>query len=323
MKKVSSFMQNKNIVLTYFKINKKLITFFLIFWTAIVGGTFFLTTIGIGGVVIANNSPGSDLTVDGGGHSSSSGGGFALTSIYSVVLNSVGILFYGIISIIFVNKIVIKEVSTTQISMWLTQPISRTQVVMSKLSFILLLITIMYLPTLAIMLSFASQAYDARELFKNVVIMGVQYYLYIILIAILIFVLSLLLVESGTLFTTISALVLIYLAIVGFLGFVIFDMNNEKLKAISFIPKYLGPQVFLTNILESDWSLDPIHHVIKEVESVRPDGRPQVYIETLDITPLKEINWFRLISLDISMFLLNVILAGYANSLFRDKSFNI
>ncbi len=88
-----------------------------------------------------------------------------LEMIYNILFKNLGWVIYGMIIIIFINKILLKEVNSTQISLWLTQPISKAQIILAKYLTLMIITTFLYLPAFVILISIASFGHDSKDLY--------------------------------------------------------------------------------------------------------------------------------------------------------------
>ncbi|QEH61774.1 hypothetical protein SCHIN_v1c05770 [Spiroplasma chinense] len=170
----------------------------------------------------------------------------------------------------------------------------------------------MYIPTFILIVSVSTKAVDKKQLIQNLVLGGLQNYIYILLLITILFLIAIIFSGRETLINLIYAFIVFYYLFLFSLQ--LFKMiSASESKVISFVLNYLGPQMLLTNVFQ--YNLDK-----ETVEIIIPTGEKDTYYS---FTPLfvEKINYIKYTIL----FMLMVMLTGGINylncNLFKNKSF--
>ncbi|WP_339034931.1 ABC transporter permease subunit [Spiroplasma endosymbiont of Cantharis rufa] len=305
-----------NTITSHLRIHWKLITFITIFWSLINFGLLCLPFMSerfsiAYGSLIKNTSNSQGLSGSGSMEM------IPLEMIYNILFKNLGWVIYGMIIIIFINKILLKEISSTQISLWLTQPISKAQIILAKYLTLILIITFLYLPAFVILISIASFGHDSKVALSNVTLGGLQTYFFLLMLASIFFIVALLLIERTMLFNIIGSLILTYFTLIGLLELITLISVSEN-EALKIIINYIGLQVFISNVLPPDFDKEPVSYLV--YETIENGENIKIFIET---PALKDIN---IILYCISTILMNGLLLTFgwlSTYLFKNISFNI
>ncbi|ARU91061.1 hypothetical protein SCLARK_00304 [Spiroplasma clarkii] len=306
-----------NVIASHFKIHWRLILTFSIIWTVFMLTMLLLPLLSkgfsIGNGVLWERQ----TTEDSGSH----GRNLAMTSIsllHSFLFNGLGIVFYGLTAVIFINKILLKELHTGQISLWLTQPISKAKILISKILFLILVLTITYFPAYLIMIIISSQAVDVKELILNVILGGLQIYIFIIMLALIFVTISLLLSEKAIVANAIFTILLCYFVFIFALQIVAL-ITQMKSKILDGFLNYGGLHIFITNVFQYNDDLDPIVFEIGK-PIITDDG---IYTYWIERTQMKEINQALYWTSTVLMMGITPTLGWVSTVLFKKTSFNI
>ncbi|WP_368486238.1 ABC transporter permease [Spiroplasma sp. DGKH1] len=231
---------NFNVIKNHFRLNWKLILFFVIFWLIITVALLAMTLMshlnGVKVPVIGNFT--AEIKTSG------SSTGTTLVSI-SQMLNwalfaGPGIVFFSIFSLVLINKNFIKEVNGGQINFWLVLPLSRKQIASAKMFYIIIANIIVFVPSFIIILIFAGISYDAKQWFGYVFLYGIQFILFIALLIMLYTLISVWLVEKTMTINIINALIAFWILITWII-LLIYDMNPTQFPGLEYI-KYISLQ---------------------------------------------------------------------------------
>ncbi|AUB31807.1 hypothetical protein [Spiroplasma floricola] len=302
---------------TYFQIHWKLIVSTVAIFTIFIVGIFMLPLISSGFTIVRGSIYESSLS----GSGSISGtyeSMIPLELIYNIFFKSLGLAIYGFVMITFIDKILLKEISSTQISLWLTQPLTKTQIILMKYLFLLLVITVMYIPALIVLLIMASFTQDAKNAYNNIVLGFIQIYFFLIMLSSIFFIMSLLLTERATMFNVIASLILGYFILIGILE-LIYLVSNSQSQAFKIVINYIGLQAFITNVFNYDLDAEPVRYILSQ-EIIGSGSTRIIFIET---PVLKEINKASYSSLIVISISISFALAWLSTIIFKKISFNI
>ncbi|AVN58867.1 hypothetical protein [Mesoplasma florum] len=180
VKKVSGFQ----IIKTHLKSNWKLILF--LFLMALVGSVLVLWILLLGGEDRKYIAPWifeEKISHPSWGTTSSSISGMGLQYSIGLLLSIGCVAIFSILSLIFIFLTFNKEVKSTQISIWLTSPISKKNIMLFKFLFVILTLFLIYLPMFFSIIIFASLSYDADKYFINVFAQLIYFFVFVILIS--------------------------------------------------------------------------------------------------------------------------------------------
>ncbi|AGY41331.1 hypothetical protein mflW37_2640 [Mesoplasma florum W37] len=180
IKKVSGFQ----IIKTHLKSNWKLILF--LFLIALAGSILVLWIFLLGDAGRRYIAPWSLTVTSSGpwGTGTSLSGGMGLQYPISSILLSTGcVSIFSILSLILIFITFNKEVKSTQISIWLTSPVSKKNIMLFKFLFVILTLFLIYLPMFFSIIIFASLSYDADKYFINVFAQLIYFFVFVILIS--------------------------------------------------------------------------------------------------------------------------------------------
>ncbi|AGR42129.1 hypothetical protein [Spiroplasma diminutum] len=306
-----------NTISSHFKIHWKLIIFITIVWTLIVASIFCLPLLSEGFSIANGSLNKKQWSSSGTGSSTGSMEMIPLGMLYNILFKSLGWVFYGFIILIFVNKMLIREVSSTQISLWMTQPISRFEIVLSKYLTLIIITTLLYLPSFSILIIIGSFAQDSKTALTNMVFGGIQTYLFLLMLTSIIFVIAILLIEKATIFNVVISLSLVYFVLIGILELIILISQSENnfLKVVS---NYLGLQIFICEVLPYNFEADLVKHLV--YEGFENGRRVEIFIEAIS---LDKINMALYSTLTIIMSISTIIMGWLSTFLFKKISFNI
>lgn len=93
-----------------------------------------------------------------------------------------GILLFSIPIILLINLIYVFEITNKTIILWMSSGKTRTQVIIGKLCFLILIFTIIYAPVYFMILIMASQAFDATTLFSRVFALATSFYCFMLIL---------------------------------------------------------------------------------------------------------------------------------------------
>ncbi|WHQ37525.1 ABC transporter permease [Spiroplasma sp. SV19] len=238
--KTNFFYENFNIIKNHLRINWKLILFFGLFWVIITVALMGMTLIShvegvktpVIGIYDVNLKTGTSTVGD------------ALISI-SQMLNwalfaSPALVYYSIFTLILINRNFMKEINGGQISFWLTMPLSRKQILGSKILYIMLSNLIIFIPSWIIILIFSGISYDANKWFGYVFLYGLQFILFVFLLIVIYTLISICLIEKTMVANIINSLITFWM-LVSWIILLIYDMNPTGYTGLEYI-KYISLQ---------------------------------------------------------------------------------
>lgn len=244
------FWKKSNKAIKYIlKNNYRLVLFFTFFWTTLISGGIYLENMShIKGTVhwiisgceyTLMNPHRTGSIVDG-------IGGF----LGKYIFPSIGIIFFGIVIISYINIIIVKEISNGQIGIWLTSGFSRTNILFSKISSILLITTIVFFPSGLIISVLSAISYDASANFGYVFGEMIDFILLCYLLVFLFSMISLFLIDNNVVLNCTLSLILFYILITWLLQ-IIYHNNAEAYKPIIYL-KYFTIQSLVPKLLNFD-----------------------------------------------------------------------
>ncbi|PPE05903.1 ABC transporter permease [Williamsoniiplasma lucivorax] len=307
--KKSFNVKRAKVLSTHFKIYWKLLLFFLIFWT-ILSLILVVVPISIGKFGQQIALIGTGILEDA---SESSHGSGPLMSISNFLRNGLfggpGVVFFSIFLLTLISIVFNKEIHRGQVSSWLTSQASRNQIFMSKIGFIFILITIVFIPSFLIAIITSSTAYDAEQHLGGVVMDGFLFLLFIYFIGIVFICINLWLSEKSFLAIIITSIIVFYI-FVTWLMTMIYDLSGfEFLKNA----KYFSP----LSLTPSSLAFDANHKTIVKVWTV--DSRTFTLILSNHLAPNKG---FLITSPFMFIGLTSAIIFG-GSWMFKRKDFRI
>ncbi|AGM25568.1 ABC transporter permease subunit [Spiroplasma chrysopicola] len=306
------FGENLNIIRNHLRLNWKLILFFGLFWLLITIILLSMTLIShVNGVkvpVIANIS--AEIRTQ------SSSSGDNLTSISNMLnwglFGGPGISFFAIFSLVLINKSFLKELNNSQISFWLTLPLSKKQVLHGKISYILISNLIIFIPSYLIVLIFAGISYDANSWFGYVALYGLQFIIFIFLLITLYFLISNCLSDKTMVSNIINSLIIFWILVTWIIS-LIYDMNPETFKTLKYF-QYVSLQSLIVIPIKFSQN-DIAEKIVKQL----PDGN------TLTLVINKHLS-FNNIAISVCTVMTPIMTVGlvWINILlFKNKNLNL
>ncbi|AHI54312.1 hypothetical protein SSABA_v1c09130 [Spiroplasma sabaudiense Ar-1343] len=179
------FVQNNRIVFTHLKIHWKLVLFFAICWflftvSLMVPTVFPFTEFGYNRPFIQVLHILSETQHENG----SSGSGSSPMTISQVLNSSLfgppAIIFFTVVIMTFAHLSFTKEIGHNQIGVWMTLSLSRTQIFVSKLLFILFTCFAIFMPSFLVIIIISATAYDANQFMGLVLLYGLIFFIFIL-----------------------------------------------------------------------------------------------------------------------------------------------
>lgn len=307
------FLKNNKIIKFHLLINRKMIAFIIIFWLVITCALLSFTLIGL-------NENFKTPTI--GDHSletrfpNNSGSSTRILISISQILrwslfSGPGIVFFSIFIIYLINKTFIKEINTSQINVWISQPISRNQLFLTKISFILLSCFLVFIPSFVVILIFSGISYDAKEYISLIFLYGIQMMIFIIMLISIYSIIMFACIEKGVLGSVLCSLIAFWI-IATWIITITYEMSNGELSYLKF-GKYIAPQSLMVDVLK--FSQNNIESSIS-----MPLNGNEFIINSYE---KENINILALVLLMILMPIISSI-ASYVNSIiFYKKDLNI
>ncbi|WP_338972217.1 hypothetical protein [Spiroplasma endosymbiont of Panorpa germanica] len=306
--------QNNRVVFTHLKIHWKLVLFFAIFWT--------LFTVAI---MLPTAFPNTFLGYDRPfiqkveiSYTQGSGMGWSLPMSISQMLNSAvfgtpAIIFFTIVIMTFAHLSFTKEIGQSQIGIWMTLSLSRTQIFVSKLLFILFVCFAIFAPSLFVVIIFSAMAYDASAFMGLVILYALIFFIFICAMVGLYTLLFIV-------FSDKPVLALIIISLIS--GYIIATTMINLIAEMSYAPpkwmsnfKYFSIQSLIVSPLSFKYD----ENNLKEVENVISDS----ITATVTYYPLAKNNLGWEISSPIILLSLGCGSAYLGNFIFSKTNFNI
>ncbi|WP_381415203.1 hypothetical protein NPX79_00630 [Spiroplasma endosymbiont of Anurida maritima] len=172
---------------------------------------------------------------------------FGLGPIIAVfVFGSFGTLIFSIFSLLLTGFVITSELKKNKMSIWMATPSTRNQIIMSKLLFVIAIITVAFLVVFIPTIIFSSVARDANLYLDKVILQGIFFYLMNVLVAIAFFFLAVIFSNQERLSTSLSWAIIGYIAITEILMFFHKTFDFQQLNFVEFIalqslmPKFLA-----------------------------------------------------------------------------------
>ncbi|WP_338969633.1 hypothetical protein [Spiroplasma endosymbiont of Labia minor] len=176
-----------------------------------------------------------------------------LTSIFNYVIMGVPtMIYFSIVILFFINKTLFKEINNGQFTIWATSPVSRTQILLSKFSFIILSNALIFAPTFIISLVCSGFALDANENFKYVLLNGFLFFIFLCFLTSLYFFLAIILVNKPVIVNLILSILLFYITTTWILTLMKDLLYWTNFAKESWFIKYISIQSLFANILITD-----------------------------------------------------------------------
>ncbi|QHX37032.1 ABC transporter permease subunit [Spiroplasma sp. BIUS-1] len=313
-----SFYKNNILILSPIKINMKLFLTITGCWTAFVILILTLSHFTSSYSTISNGIIEIKIPNNQGGSSVFSEGILSIGWVYSQIFITFGSVFYGLYALILIYKIISKEVASAQISLWLTQPISRNQLVITKYISIFAMLSITYLFQLVMLLSFSLFTYDYKDYFVNILLGGLQNYVYIFFIYTLFFLIANIFLEKVLVVNVICIVILSLMLLSSTLEMMLMVSQSGDNTMIK-ISKFMGPQIFLTDVFPYAKNLEPHEIIVKE--QILPNGGS--IIEKLILDKIDKVNILKYILCNLAMIVISNLSLFITMNIFKRKSFNI
>ncbi|AXK51806.1 hypothetical protein [Spiroplasma alleghenense] len=308
------FAGNNKIVMAHLKVNWKIILFFSLFWLFIAVSLMTAVLVPFDKNMTSAFIRPTQIERQIG--NSTYGG---LKPTVSQMLNfalfgAPGIVFFIIVLMTMAGRIFSKEINGGQINIWMTSAVSRTQIFYSKFMFIIFSVFIIFIPNFLVILIVSAISVDANQYFGNVLLYGVQFFIFITFMAALVSLVVFYLAEKGPLPFIVISLIALYILVTWIIT-LISDLGNDLTpKWMSYV-KYYSIQSLLVNPLNFDyWIQDPL------AEQIIVKGE-RTYIIQHTLHNKAEL-WLSIFAPVILLGTATGIVIG-TNALFIRKDFNI
>ncbi|ARU91736.1 hypothetical protein SCLARK_001178 [Spiroplasma clarkii] len=164
------------------------------------------------------------------------------------------LLILGIISTVFINDFILKEINQGKILSWLTFAVSRKQVILLKIIAINVINLILTCTMSIIIMVFCALAVDANQYFGRVVLYCFNFILFNLVFTTILALAALYMTEKIRIFNLLVAIILLYLFITWFLYFVVYvgqggDIQENAFRGLKAV-KYFSIQSFIVNPLD-------------------------------------------------------------------------
>ncbi|AKX34636.1 hypothetical protein SLITO_v1c10250 [Spiroplasma litorale] len=254
MKKYNdSFRINKKLIKNMLYINKNMTMFFSVL--------YLLTIVPLIGFLFINNydfDSGFFIAPTSINYEKFTGGNFGSTkmSIYSithyVAYEGPGQIIFLIANIVFVNKIIIKELNDGQMTMWLTFKTSRKNIILSKILSIVINNLIIFAPSFIILLVFSTLSMDASQNLGLMFYQSIQFIVINLLLLSIILFFSILFNEKNTLLNIVFALIGLYI-LIGWVLNIVDEFMGGEIKLLSYV-KYFQIQYLVFMVMNFDYN---------------------------------------------------------------------
>ncbi|AHI53752.1 hypothetical protein SSABA_v1c03430 [Spiroplasma sabaudiense Ar-1343] len=310
--------ENIKIILAHIKIHWKILTFFIVMWFLATLGQLMSTVnfdsrIDFGHTFISNASLVSKFTYPDGQTGMARGNLSAVGEMLNFALfGPAGVIFFAIVVVALINTTFSKEVARGQISIWTTLTLSRTQIFISKFSFVFISTLIIFAPSFIVIVGFSAAAYDANLYIGWVFMYALQFLLFIFMIIAIFTTLAIVFLDHSTIGLIIMGLIIGFMLVTWIINFIAAAIP-EGLQKWMYAVKYFSIQSLLPSPLEFSNS---------EVKEAITINRPN---SVLEIKLFKQ-NLDNLIFLIITPFItagVGIGLAFLNNHLFKQKDFMI
>ncbi|PPE05815.1 ABC transporter permease subunit [Williamsoniiplasma lucivorax] len=166
------------------------------------------------------------------------------------IFGIVGILFFSIVTTTMIYHVINKEMKTGEISLWMTAPLARRQIILSKIVFVWIVDLIILTPSLVFILIWSSQAIDAKQHFGFVILQAVMFISFLFLLPIIFTVICVALVNYGRLSKFINAGIIVYM-LATFVMIMLSSTKGQITNPLSWMGnvKYIAIQSLNVNIL--------------------------------------------------------------------------
>ncbi|WP_342269418.1 hypothetical protein [Spiroplasma endosymbiont of Aspidapion aeneum] len=247
----TKFISSNKMLSINFQINKRMIIFFSTFWFVCMLFTILILWVAISpelyiwkNVIQVFRGNGGSTDVNGG----------VCTSLSWIILSAPSIIYYSIVSLYFINKTLIKEISNDEISFWITLSFSRKKIITQKLLFNFICFLITYLPVFLMVLIYGSICKDANKYIGLLIVDGFNFALFMTFLIIIYFILGLLFSEKGVILNIIVSLMLFYIFLTFIINLLPWDSGSNYEWAKYF--RYISIQSLFVPTLNPS-SIDP------------------------------------------------------------------